>query len=819
MAKVTFNPVAGPQGGTGLSGAAPRVGLTGGVATAGPTRSAASFYENGMNADFGAPLPEFLDGVFGGITEAQKMDRRYKGFVDGIAGVTADQVREDQSWFTKIMGPTDYEAGVTMYDTQKRVSEMVSSWQARMPELRQMSTDQVKELLVSEMNAAQSTNPFANALLEKGMMENFAPLIAQHTKERVAWQQGQMVTKQVEAAAARNAQYQAQAVAAATLGKDHPMQRQAAESMALGLNGLFDVWSTGHLQTDESKKAFLMTSVKAAARNGQFYVLEALRGAGMFDAMSAEDQERVEKTIQTAEVTFKNRYASENDGFNKMIARASSLRSFGVGGAAMTDMMKEINQTYSAMTGSKTPYFDSDQIAQWSGEATASALRRQERFDDKQFQLNLRQMDKEEKAELEQRNTQQILSFYTQGSAGEAINLKHAERGDFDRASMGQFNEDMAAGRPEIAIGRLITNYNNLKGSYTNELLRNQLRTNLEMSMDEQVNDAFETQYQIWKGLYDGQGVDADGEFRDNAQGRAAAIAYYSPQINAKMVEYDRKRGTLGPERAYVTTFGEWVQNGRPDFRGIESGDTKKNAQAFLKGLDAQGAGWFDRMFNNGYKMSPSARNQLALAVAPYYDQLGSSGLLEEHKVKAAIQMALSEDGGRVELLGGQFASHGRNQQSLKKFLDDPDGMRANVLFATVLQDKAKAIGAKIKDDTSVDIRRLPDDNGVPQYTVQLWTDDGVENFTFTGADLIAREQKGIKDAEAARAKGVQDAKAGRTGYGFQLPQETDQQFEEYHGMTREEFDARGARNRQRIYDALPYLAMPAAAAVKDSLK
>lgn len=810
MAAVQFNPVAGPTGAVGASGAAPQLGLQGGLATAGPTRSAASFYEQGMETPLGMNLPDFLNGIFGNITEAQKQDRMYKGFSDAVAGVTAEQVREDQPWYTKVFGPTDYETGITMYETQKRVSDIANSWSARMPELRQMPHEQVTELLQAEMRQAQTSNPFANALLQKGMMQNFAPLIAQHTKERVAWQQGQMVTKQVEAAEARNQQFQAMSVQAATLGKDSPMQREAAAAMQLGLQGLMDVWSTGHLQTDESKKAFIMTAAKSAARQGQFYVLESLRGLGMFDAMGAEDQERMEKLIQTAEVTHKNRFASENDGFNKMIARASSLRHFGVGGENMSNMMKEINQTYAAMTGSKTPYFDSDQIASWAGEATSSALRRQERFDDKQFQLSLRAMDKEEKAQLEERNSQEALAFVVNGTAGEAINLKHVQRDDIDRASQNQFVADMAAGKPEIALGRLITNYNNLKGSYTNNMLRDQLRTNLESSMDEQYNDAFGAQYSVWKGLYEGRGVDDNGDFNDNAQGRAAAIAYYSPQINAKMLEYDRKLATLGPERAYATTFGEWVTQGRPDFRGIESGDQKKNAKEFLSVIDAQGAGWFDRMFNNGYKLQPGAREQLAVAMAPYWDQLGSSGMLPQHKAKAAMQLLLTE--GRGELMGGQFIQYGRNQAPLKEFMGDPDGLRSSVLFATAMDRKAKEVGAKI-DGNSVDVRRLNDDQGVPVFTVQVWADDGVHDFVIRGDDMLKEEQKGIKAAEEARIK------RANTTYGFKLPEETDQQFQEYHGMTRDEFDERGRRNRQRLMNALPYLMMPAAAGVLDANK
>lgn len=807
---VQFTPVAGPQGGVGASGAAPTVGLSGGVSQAGNTRPAYSFYEQGMDASFGIN-PGFIDDILAAPLAAAKQDRQYKGFVDGVAGITAEQIHKEKGWFPRLFGPTDYEQGIQMYETQKKVSDLASSWQARMPELRMMPQEQVTELLTSEMRAAQTDSPFANALLQKNMMQTFAPLIAQHTKERIAWQQGQLVKAQVDAAESRNAQYQAMKVQAATLGRDHPMQKEAADALQFAEAGLLDVWTTGKFQTDEAKKSFIMTAARSAARQGQFYVLDTLRNSGMMDSMSAEDAERIEKVIDSAEVTYRNRFASDNEPFNKMIARASALRQFGVGGANMTQMMGDINQTYAAMTGSTKPYFDSDQIASWAGEATSSALRRQERFEDKQFQLSLRAMDKEEKALLEERNAEEATQFYVQGRAGEAVNLKHVQKADLDRASMSNFNSDMASGKADIAVGRLITNFNNLKGAYTNDMLKEQFQTNLQSSMDEQVNGAFMAQYGIWKMMYDGKGVDENGEFNDNAAGRAAAIGYYGPTVNAKMVEFDRKLGTLGEERAYATTFGEWVGGGRPDLRGIESGDTKKNAKEFLGVVDAQGAGWFDRMFNNGYKLQPGAREQLGLALAPYWEQLGTSGMLPQHKAKAAMQLLLSPDGGRAELVGGQFLRYGRDQQPLSKYMNDPDGMRTSVLFATVMDANAKKVGAKL-DGNSVSVQRLQDDNGVPQYTVQVWSDDGYKDFAFRADELLQYEDKAIKDNEVAKAK------SRNTVYGFKLPEETDQQFQEYHGMTREEFDERGRRNRQRLMNALPYLTIPAAAVVKDAV-
>lgn len=816
MAAIQFNPVAGPQGGVGASGAAPRVGLTGGVATAGPTQTATSFYTSGMDASFGIN-PGFINDILAAPLAAAKQDRVWKGFSDGVAGVTAEQVQKEQPWFTRLFGPTDYEQGITMYENQKKVSDLAMSWSARMPELRELPHEQVTEMLTAEMRGLQTNNPFADALLQKDMMQTFAPLIAQHGKERTAWQQSQLVKRQVAAAESRNAQFQALSAQVAALGKDSPMQAEAAENLSFMRQSLMDVWATGNFQNDESRKAFLMTAARSAARQGQFYVLEALRAEGFMDSLSAEDAERFEKQYETAQLTARNRLATENEAFGKMIARANALSQMGVGGENMYQMTREINETYRAMTGSPVGYFNDQQMAQMAGTATAGALRRQERADDKQFQLSLRAMDKQEKAEAEERNNAQAVSAFINGRAGEALLLKDVQQGDIDRASMAQFNSDMAEGKVGLAIGRVVNNFANLKASYTNQQLRSQLQNNLQNSMDENVSDAFMAQYGVWKQMYEAKAYDAMGEETDNAAGRATAIGYYGATVHQKMIEFDRKLNLLGAESAYKTTFGEWVGAGRPDFRGIERGDQKVATKAFLSAVDAQGAGWFDRTFGNGYKLHPAARQQLAAAVAPYWEQLGDD-LLPEHKAKAAMQLLLSENGGRAEVVGGQFLRYGRQQQPLTKFMDDPDGMRTNVLFATALRDKAKEAGFD-PDKASISIVRLQDDNGVPQFSVQAFAEDHYTTVTLTGTDLHAIEEKGIKERDRIMKQTKADRAAGKTGYGFVLPPETDAQFEQYHGMSREEFDERGRRNRERIMQALPYVTIPSAALLRDATK
>ncbi|QOI69542.1 internal virion protein [Xanthomonas phage Xaa_vB_phi31] len=739
MAGIQFNPVSGLQGGASGGGAAmPSVGITGGggASSNSQQRNAADWFEGGMRADFGGDLPGFLNDVFAAPLAVAKQEREWKGFTDAAAGATAEEIRESQPWYTKLFGPTQYESGAIAFENQKKASDLIRDWTLRMPELRQMPAEQVSVLLREQMNGMMSDNPFANAVLQKSLLTQFAPLIEQHGKERVAWQQAGLLKMQTENFQSNSATYQLLMSKAATLGSTGPMDINTAKQLEAAKSSLFDALTTGQLQTDDSIKSFITNSLRSAMRNGEFYTVEAMMDESVLNALPIETAEQIQKAYITAKAQYKNRFTADNPDFEKMMAKAAASRHLGIGGEPMLEQLREINSTYAALTGDPDGYYDSAQMAAYAGDATSSWLRRFERQEDKKDRLEEKAADNAAKAELEARNTAQLQEFYVSGSLGEAINMKGVERGDADRASTARFSMLMGEQKVEQAMGNLVYNFNNTKGSYKNEQLASQMQANLQNSMDEQVSDAFMVQHRMWKSLYTSPGYalqNGEVTLTDAAQGQATAVGYYGETLNRKMVEFDQKvTAGMTSERAYATTFGPWVAAGRPDFRGIERNEQKEATKAFLGAIRGESAGMFSRMFGNGFALHPSAQAQLAQAVGPYYEQL-DAGLLPEQRAKAAMNLA--KQGGRIEIVAGQFLHWNRNQESLQKYLGDPDGERTSVLFNAVLTDRLKSVGTKAEGNSIV-INRLPDDKGDPVYAVHVETDEGFYNVDVRGSDL-----------------------------------------------------------------------------------
>ncbi|AHB12134.1 internal virion protein [Xylella phage Paz] len=748
MAGIQFKPVGGLQGGASGGGAAvPTVGISGGGGASSntPMRSGAEWFDRGMRADFGGDLPGFLNEVFAAPLAVAKQEREWKGYTDAAAGVTAEEIRAQQPWYTKIFGPTQYESGAIAFENQKKASDLIRDWTLRMPELRQMPAEQVSAQLREQMNSMMGNNPFANAVLQKSLLTQYAPLLEQHGKERIAWQQSQLLKSQVENFQSNSATYQLLMSKAATLGTDQPMDINTAKQLEAAKSSLFDALTTGQFQTDDSVKSFIMTGIRSAMRSGEFYTVEAMMDENILGALPIETAEQIQKAYITAKAQYKNRFTADNPDFEKMMAKAAASRHLGIGGEPMLAQLREINSTYSALTGDPDGFYDSAQMSAYAGDATSSWLRRFERQEDKMDRLKEKAADNAAKAEVEARNTAQLQEFFVSGSLGEAINMKGVERGDADRASTARFSMLMGEQKVDQAMGNLVYNFNNTKGSYKNEQLAQQMQTNLQNSMDEQVSDAFMVQHKMWKALYTSPGYamqDGDVVLTDAAQGQAAAIGYYGETLNRKMVEFDQKlTAGMTSDRAYATTFGPWVAAGRPDFRGIERDDQKQATKAFLGAIRGESAGMFSRMFGNGFKLHPSAEAQLAQAVGPYYEQL-DAGLLPEQRAKAAMNLA--KQGGRIEIVGGQFLHWNRNQQPLTKYMGDPDGERTSLLFDTVLRERLKSVGTT-PDGNSIVINRLPDEKGDPVYAVHVETSDGFYNVDIRGSDLTSYDEKKLR--------------------------------------------------------------------------
>lgn len=755
MAGIQYGQVAGPTQ-VATQTVLPQSGLQVNFGEQSPIRTAHDFM-GPMRADFGEALPAFLGGIIDQHREARAAENRWQGFSDAVVGMTAEEIRDKQPWYAKMFGPTNYEAGAIMYGAQKKVNDMAADWQQRMPELREYDADTVKTMWMEQAKGLIGGNTFENAVVTQSLETSFAGFMSQHTKERVALQQGRLAIMQVDANASASTAFQMLSRNAALLGDAVPMDIAAAEALEFAKRSLEDTLVTGHHQNDESAQSFVNAAFRGAVRRGDFYSVNVMIDAGMLDAMPPEQAERLERLVQSGQEQARSRLASDNPEFQGMLDELNTLSRFGVGSPEMQRMIGKVDGMWSAITGARVPYLTDKQRSELMAGDASSYIRRSERAEDRQNTLGDRLATERAKAEAEAAGIEQNITSFHMGNLGQRVAEGGTNATQADQDSLVAFSGLVSQGKLNEAGGLLISGYNNMRASYKNARISEQLQTNLLNSVSDTITPAFEANYQMFRSLYHGMGGRVEGgEYvkNDAAQGRATAEAYYGKQLYDKLVRFDNMTEQGMGERAYAATFGQMSQMDTIDFRGSSSEETKAASTEFAKVVDQYDAGWLSRQMGTGlYAMHPSSRLLLTESVGPKYGSMGG-GLQPTHKAQAAINSMFAETG--AEYLGGHLLFRANNQTRLSEYIGDREGSnmaRTSDLLTSALAAKLKE--ANITDnvsDMSVVFYRLGDDGGVPTYSVEVRGSKGLDYLVVTGDDLRAQDKRAVETKSRADA-------------------------------------------------------------------
>lgn len=525
---LTFSTDTVGGGSLGVSAAAPDVSVRGaGVGTTSPVRSGADWFEStGMVMPDGN-LPEFLNEVTAESAAKLKQQRMWDGFVAARAGQTMQEIDEETPWYSNLFGPTNYEIGATTYNTLRSVSDMEQDLLHRMPELRQLPPEAMAQEFNSLAQARMTGNTYADALLQKTFMDRAGPLMDLHTKERVAWQQAELVKANYAAGSSAATSYNQLATANARLGKDRPMQPEEAERMTQAELNLLDTVTPSMYQTDPSIKANAVNLIKGMADRNELHSLNLFLKKGVLDHLDPDDGLQLREYIRQAEVRGRTRYIEQNPKVQNKMFEVGLYASNGIGGQPIDVMVNEMNAEYMANTGSTVGLYDAnDRIALISRgtlghiQAQESALRSQATAD----KTALTEMQKQQGLAETQRGA---LMAWGHGQYGNARAASAGDKETMDSTVEQQFYQTLQT-NPALALGQLVQNHQVPGGVI--ERYKDKLQLDAQNLLLEQPSDASFQMFKGWQAMKNTQAMalDANGNVTTRKlSGVGAAMKYY----------------------------------------------------------------------------------------------------------------------------------------------------------------------------------------------------------------------------------------------------------------------------------------------------
>lgn len=748
---ITFSTEPNIRGGAlGASPNVPTLGIQGGgVGQAGPVLSGSDWFQSvgGMEMP-DSNLPQFLQELTAPAMQRLKQQQMWDGFVAARQGKTMQEISEEQPWYTKVFGPTNYEIGAQTYNVLRSVSDMEQDLVARMPELRKLPPEEMAQEFNRLSQEQLTGNTYADALLQKTFMDRAGPLMDMHTKERYAWQQGELVKAQYAAGASASTALHEMSKRSSMLGAGRPADAGEAEKLVQSQTSFLDSIQPSRFETDDAYKSFMTSLVRGAADRGEFYTLKFLDQNGALSALDPDDMLGLKSYVKQAESQYRNTYLDQNPAMAERMALVGLLASQGEGAKPTEAHIDELNSQYAAETGSADPLYSGTQRLSLMAQSAGQHIAAQEAVLRARASAAKEANTEAAKLAAKEEDVRGAITAFDHGTYSQAVNVPGVDKELFDASVTQAWNKTFST-NPQVAFSRLVQNAASGRGAVikgVSEQFKNEGQTVLR----EQFNDAAAQLYAKWRALKNtkAQRLDANGNVVESSlTGATTAALYFGDDVNKLFNKMQVMLDSNVPiELAYETARGEIATDDPTQFvaRSKQESEAINGRVAdVLQSANPRFLGYF------GNRLGKYGRMAAARALVRAVDQSG--GLLDtsEDGLTEGLRAAKLKFGG--EDAGKYYWENGRDDegnaiQSVGAWLGFLDTKETGPAIEEAIDTALRAHNIEPSRDMNVDIFRMRDsEGGEPVLYVKTITDRGFKVVPVVGSDIRATYEKRAK--------------------------------------------------------------------------
>ncbi|WCD56174.1 internal virion protein [Caulobacter phage KSC] len=660
----------------------------------------------------GSGIPDFLAQLVEPALERKQRELVYKGFTEQAAKRAEGGVLDDEgSPISNIFGPSFYQEGAAMYEAQSRIQEQQASWLGEMDTLKQMKPEELAKKLADDGDKLMTGNPWADKIIQQGLMNTMGPMINQVTVARVAYQQQQAVDKQVNALdlAATNLQTLGANVGLFSTGNDGTKEAYAAaERSFLGM------MAKPPGQTDESFRKSINTSLRMALDKGNLHAFELLKSTGILGAMDAKDAEAIERMYDSKARSAMNKAATTNPVvMDKLLAikimtekNKSGKLDAGNADKAM-DLMHQANEGLKAITGSKLDYFSMEDYVRTGGDIIAAQFEAQRKADAK---WEARQTAEENKAMEAQRQIDAARTAAATGGLGVAIKAGYTTAGVADLL----INKQLQAGDIEQA-------YLNFR---TDQWVSQQAVKELGAALGNSLGKGYTNDVDKTLGMYNAMSAKSIG----------MAQAYFGTENASRMAQMSRAiDGGATPQQAYEAVMADKYMGTRLEL----DPSIRKTADKLLdQEVKDSAPGWA----SGTVEWNPSTMKTVKQVITEDF-AIGYKNLGRDPKTLAAGTYEAAVASGRLEVLGGFAIVSPQKRDSLSAALKVPPKTLDRAMF-DLADERLKAAGySRGAKGGEYSVIRAPNNNVV---IIGHDPDHGKEHVITMRPDELTARAKGI---------------------------------------------------------------------------
>lgn len=748
---ITFSPGLAGGGALGVSAQPLNVGVQGGgVVQSSPVQSGASWFGSGGMTMPDTKLPEFIEEITAPNRKALEQQQMWDGFVAARAGATMEEISAETPWYSKVFGPTNYEIGAQNYNVLKSVADMEQDLLHRMPELRKMGPEAMAQEFNRMASEQMTGNTFADALLQKTFMERAGPMMDLHTKERVAWQQAELVKAQYASNSANSTAFQMLAKANAMLGGAAPADPAEADKLYQAQLSLLDGLSPSMYQTDASYKSAITSFVQGAADRGEFHTLKFLRDRGVLSALDPDSSLTLDRYVKQREAQYKSEFLDQNPGLAHRVAAISLYAAEGVGAVPTAEMIAQVNAEYAAATGASDPLYDGNKLASMMAQSAGAHLNAQEAAATRAAAAAKEGRTEAEKLAAQQEDIATAVNSWDNGSWALTANLPGIDKAMME-ASVENHFRTLLQRSPERAFASLVQNFSTGEGAVLPGIKR-ELMTEASAVLTEQPNDGARALFEKWLAMKGtrAQRLDREGKVVEGTVlGTAAAAAYFDEGVNTLFNKVQTLRqGGVEFELAYEIARGEVTTTDPTKFNAETRKESEQLTSRMSDVIATSNPRWFGFV---GNALGNTGREAAARAMVRAGQVMGVSGRSEEEMqamYKAAQQMFGLETAGKYAWENGKDDG-GNALRSVTSWIGRSD---AGPAIESAIDKALRKHNVEPGRDQPANIVRMRDNNGEPYLVVQTIGNGSFKYVPVYGAD-IRKEYDTWAESERTRTQ------------------------------------------------------------------
>ena len=184
------------------------------------------------------------------LLESAAKELAAKRFLEGVqraaSGEALTDIINSQPWYSRIFGPSSAVEGARQYSLDAQAAKFDAAVQARMPELRNTSPDELPGIIQEMSKEFQTGDAVTDAQLGLRFVKTLPNLIKQHTREYYKAQQEHASNQRFNAWQQLGTSLQATYLAGDMATEDDRLLRQAQLLQALQLPAGVDPESWKH---------------------------------------------------------------------------------------------------------------------------------------------------------------------------------------------------------------------------------------------------------------------------------------------------------------------------------------------------------------------------------------------------------------------------------------------------------------------------------------------------------------------------------------------------------------------------------------------